>query len=768
MNNPAPGKPGIDPTWCSSAKDIVTTALGTSQLWATVGYGIVNEVYWPSTGQPQIRDFGFIVSDGKDWWEIKRMHDYDVTTPAPFVPLPTIIHRGPSFTFELTLVPDDIRDVLLVRYRLTPNDANAKFKVYPLIAPRLGVTGRGNSAWVNRDALMASREEAHLCLVANEEFARASCGYIGNSDGWQDFDRNGAMTWEFDSAPDGNVSMMGELDSNDGWVAIAFAESNEGALTLARSSLAEGFETIERRVEEKWKKWGEHLECPGDWGHPIKDFLLHSATVLKICEDKKFPGAVVASLSIPWGNTKDDLGGYHLVWARDGVQSGLAMLAVGHIEEAKQMAAYLIATQQPDGHWNQNFFPDGRPYWTGTQLDETAFPILLCAKMLEVGALPEPHRCKTMVRRAAKFLVQHGAVSPQDRWEENAGISAFTIAVQIAGLVAAAEFLDDDGERKSVLAHADYLNRRVEDWLYVTESSFVGRHSVRGHYIRMATPEIFSGKHGLLHIANRNGLQMPEADIIGLDYIYLSRLGLRSASSEELSNTTKVVDAELRRETPSGPSYYRYNEDGYGEHDDGRAFDGSGRGRLWPLLTGERGHFAIQLGEDVLPYLHAMIKMTGKCSLLPEQVWDAATIEEHRLFPGQPTGSAMPLLWAHAEFIKLAAAIHNGQPIELLDCVHRRYNFIRPEPKVWFWRSNQPFNSLPLNTEVVLEEIRPFIISARISVERETDLNFESMEAAFGIHQIRLDRSLFEGEVEVVFTQQFVGQDDSTRYRIGL
>lgn len=74
------GAPGIGPTWSASAKDVVTTALGPSRLWTTVGLGIVNEVYWPSTGEPQIRDLGFIVADDHEWFEVKRVNRYQVTT----------------------------------------------------------------------------------------------------------------------------------------------------------------------------------------------------------------------------------------------------------------------------------------------------------------------------------------------------------------------------------------------------------------------------------------------------------------------------------------------------------------------------------------------------------------------------------------------------------------------------------------------------------------------------------------------------------------
>ena len=57
----APGAPGLAPTWCSSAKEMVGCSLGSSRLWFTIGGGIVNEVYYPRVDLPQIRDLGFIV-----------------------------------------------------------------------------------------------------------------------------------------------------------------------------------------------------------------------------------------------------------------------------------------------------------------------------------------------------------------------------------------------------------------------------------------------------------------------------------------------------------------------------------------------------------------------------------------------------------------------------------------------------------------------------------------------------------------------------------
>jgi hypothetical protein len=81
----------------------------------------------------------------------------------------------------------------------------------------------------------------------------------------------------------------------------------------------------------------------------------------------------------PWGFAKgdEDLGGYHLVWPRDLVEAASGLLAAGGGEEAHRVLQYLQVTQEPDGHWAQNMWMDGTPYWNGIQMDETALPILL-------------------------------------------------------------------------------------------------------------------------------------------------------------------------------------------------------------------------------------------------------------------------------------------------------------------------------------------------------------------------------------------------------
>lgn len=114
-------------------------------------------------------------------------------------------------------------------------------------------------------------------------------------------------------------------------------------------------------------------------------------------------------------------------------------------------------------------------------------------------------------------------------------------------------------------------------------------------------------------------------------------------------------------------------------------FDGTGVGRAWPLLVGERGHYELSAGRDPLPYLQAMAAMAGPCGLIPEQVWDGPPLPERGLAPGRPTGSAMPLVWAHAEFAKLAASRALGRPFDRPEAVWQRYRGRAPTPALAIW-----------------------------------------------------------------------------------
>jgi len=749
----------MSPTWSSSDKDFVTTALGPARLWATIGHGVINEVFWPSTGQPQIRDLTFYLVGDDGFIDLKRRRRYTLQTPAPNVPLLTITHSGDEYRLVLEIVPDPLRDVLLIRF-----DLEGPHRLVAVLAPHLGGTGAGNTAWVGDQVLMAQRGDCALALAADVPFTGASAGFVGASDGWQDLTRHRRLTWSFAHADNGNVALTGQFEGASGVIALGFADKPDGARSLARASLAEGIASARASLREGWEAWGKTLRLPRVADSLAAEARL-SAAVLKAHEDRAYPGALVASLSIPWGNTTDTLGGYHLVWPRDATLAAFALLAVNQTQEAVRVLAGFISTQLPDGHWTQNYYPNGIAFWTGVQLDEAAFPVLLAAKLRELGNA-DLEGTKEMVRRALTFVATMGPTSDQDRWEESPGTNPFTLAVAIASLVAGAVWLDAR-ERDYALSLADDWNERLESFCFVTETPLAKSRGVRGYYVRLAAPEKDGGLTGRVHLSNRNGETIVASALVSMDFSYLTRLGLRDARDARVTDTIAVADALLRVDTPSGPVYRRYNEDGYGEKADGSPFDGSGVGRLWPLLTGERGHLALQSGEDPVPYLETMVRCASFGGLLPEQVWDSAPIAKRGLEPGRPSGSAMPLLWTHAEYLKLLVASDAGKPVELLKAVEDRYATKSRAAETWHWRTEAAFSRLAIGPRLAVEHRAPFTLHYgfdgwQIVAERIAECG------PLGLWSVTFTAAELHPYTEINFTRRFPSGWEGTDYRVTL
>jgi glucoamylase len=776
----APGRPGIAPTWTSSAKDIVGCALGPSRVWFTLGFGIVNEVYYPRIDIPQIRDLGFIVADGVGFWvEIKRLENYSLRLLAPGTPAVEIVHTHERFRLTLRLTPDPDRDVLSMEIDLV---GDAALRPYVLLAPRLGTEGRDNTAEIQsygaRRVLAAEQGPFGLGLAAVDEaqadaFGAASAGYVGESDGWQDFHRNGALTWQYARAGPGNVALVGALPRR-AVLGLGFGSSAQAAATLAVSSLLQPFATHLDHQIEAWRGWharcGERALLQGEDATEFANQFVLSSMVLRTHRDKTYPGAMTASLSVPWGNSRDDRGGYHLVWPRDLVQSATALLGLGAEQEARDTLCYLIATQKQDGSWYQNQWLDGSSYWQGLQLDEVAFPVLLAASLAERNAL-NGTAVGNMVCLALSFIATNGPSSPQDRWEENAGINAFTLAVCIAALVAGAEFLPP-AAKDLALALADFWNSRIESWTTVSDTPLARRLAVNSYYIRVAPPEVLgdpASLESILYLKNRKAGATRVDEEIAIDFLQLVRFGLRSPKDALIRDSVTVADALLRVDTPNGPTWHRYNGDGYGEHADGRPFDGSGRGRAWPLLTGERGHYELVAGNDPAPYLKAMAAMSGPGGMMPEQVWDSAALPERRLFPGRPTGGAMPLVWTHAEFIKLVISRYLGYPVDRPAAAWRRYGGRRPEAARAIWCFHAPIRRIRRGQAFIIALPRPALIHWGIDGwKNPADGNTE--DSGLGQHSLEIGAAALSQARAINFTlqwrddQHWVGMD----YQVGI
>lgn len=756
----APGATGIDPTWSSSDKDFVTASLGRSRLWVTMGHGVLNEIYWPSTGHPRLRDVTFYLvhrsGDGR-WIDLKRRREYTLSTPAPTVPLLAVRHTGTEggerYLLELEYLPDTDRDALLVTWRI-----EGPWQLVVIAAPHVDASDLSSRAWIDGE-LYASGTNGFpvLCFAATGGFAQASAGYVGRSDGWQDLARNGRLTWSYSAAGPGNVALSGACRGAEGAIAIAIASGAAGARTLALSTLSDDTRAVRQAFVDDWSGWGRTLTVPdftlddAALAEACHEAALVSATILKVHEDRGFPGAAVASLSVPWGSSTNTLGGYHLVWPRDTVLTAFAFLVLGQTDEARRTLAHLIAVQGADGGWPQNYYPSGEPFWTGVQLDEAALPILLAAKLRALGR-PELDGAAAMVRRAASFVARTGPYSPQDRWEENPGVNPYTLATAIAALVAAGAWLTAD-ERTEALDLADEWLERLDEWCWVTDSRWTRATGVDGHWIRLRPPPFAPAGTERVALRNRMGETIDAADLVAMEYSWLPRLGLVADDDPRVKATVAVTDRALGVDTPSGRVLHRYVSDGYGETEDGAPFGGAGIGRGWPFLSGERGHLAIGLGENIEPYLLVMIACRSPGGLMPEQVWDSAPIPERGLFPGRPSGSAMPLLWTHAEFIKFLCAHAHGRPVERLDEVAERYASARPA-RAWRWRDAAPVRRLPRGRALVIEDHRPFTLHHGFG-GWQSPADLAAVPGTFGLWRVELPRDALAATQRLVFTRQY-------------
>ncbi len=774
----APGWPGISARWTSSAKSGVGTSLShANRVWFSISHGILNEIYFPRVDQACTRDLGLIVTDGRNFFSEEKRHAVSkVEYPVKGVPLYRLINtcREGRYRIEKEIVSDPRRDALLQWTRFVPlQDGPEDFHLYVLLSPHIGNRGSGNTAWTGDykgvPMLFAERDGNALALACSTPFLKRSVGFVGVSDGWQDLMGHKIMTWEYNRAENGNVALCAEVDLSgaDGafLLALGFGRNPAEAGNRARSGLIDGFDSVRAEYIEEWRKWQGTL-LPIDEEKPGKYRLYRtSGAVLLTHEADNFPGGLIAGLSIPWGFIKgdDDLGGYHLVWPRDLVESAGGLLAAGAAEDVRRVGRYLVSTQEEDGHWPQNMWLDGTPYWSGIQMDETAFPILLVDLALREKVLDEEAAKSLwpMVRRAAAFIVKNGPVTQQDRWEEDAGYSPFSLAVEVAALLCAADLADICGETGIgvyLRETADAWNAGIDRWTYVSGTDLAREIGVEGYYVRIAPPELADASSpvgGFVPIKNRPpaSSERPAAHIVSPDALALVRFGLRAADDPRIVNTVKVIDSLLKVDTPFGPAWHRYNDDGYGEHEDGSPFDGTGMGRLWPLLTGERAHYELAAGrrdkaQELLETLEAFANEGG---MISEQVWDSADIPEMELFFGRPSGSAMPLVWAHSEYLKLCRSLRDGRVFDMPLQTAERYLVGRIGSPYDIWRFNHKCRNIRKGKMLRIETLSPVMVRWSIDGWKNAYDN-KSREGGIGMHVADIQTQGLSSDTAISFT----------------
>ena len=669
----ATGAPGERATWTNGNKQGVGTAIAPiSKVWFTLGDGVLTEAYYPTVDKANLRMLDLVVTDGAGFFERESVdtdHRVDVIARDVLAFRQTNSSRSGRYRIIRETFTDPAHQTIVIRVRFEPNGVPLRLYVYA--DPAVDNSGFHDTADVTGDALMAAQGTVIMAVASSTGFGEKTCGFVGVNDGLADLRSSGHLVQRFDRAVDGNVAEAAEIRQPtpgtplDFALAVAFGSSLDGALAEARATLAQPMEATWQSYAGGWRQYVATLE-PVDAAYA--DEYAMSAMVLRAHEDKTFRGAIIASMTIPWGHEVDagdgSVGGYHLVWARDLYEAATAFIGMGDRAAAERALDYLFRVQQkPDGSFPQNSWLDGRPYWGSLQLDEVSYPLILAQQLGRTDA--ETYR--EHVRPAAEFVVAHGPATPQERWEEETGYSPSTIAAEVAGLVCAAAIAErnQDGDAASRYRNtADSWMNQLDGWT-MTRTGSLAREP---YYLRVAqhgAPD--SGER--LEINNGGGTY-DERAIVDAGFLELVRLGIRPATDPRVTASLAVVDRTIKVDTPNGPGWYRYNHDGYGEKENGRGFDMTGVGRLWPLLTGERGEYELARGGNARPLLDALLRFANAGRMLPEQVWDRRESPlPAQLRFGEGTGSATPLAWTHAQFIRLALGVKQRRVIETPEIV---------------------------------------------------------------------------------------------------
>ena len=633
----APASRTAPDRWTSGNKDAIGTARSVaSPVWFTAVHGTLADVLYPTVDADNLRQFGFLVTDGSTFFfdasqqgvASSRVTDDRALTYELRVDDP--VHHF-SVVTELATASDG--PVVVVRTHLTGD--TARLHAYAYLVPHLAGSGNGQIAFFEGNRGYVSKGKTWLAVLIDGPMVQRTAGYQGHGDGFDQL-HNHALNNRYRQAGPGHVTLTWELPQGRTWTSeLALGASRQAADAALDSATHPGPKALFDSYRDGWRQYATSLSAPAG----VAPLFYYSAEVIKMAEDKRHPGAIVASLALPWGDTATDDeadAGYRKVWPRDLYHAASGLLAAGDATTAADVARFMGRQQRPDGSMPQNTNLEAVPVWTGQQLDETADAILLAARLSRVLAAGEGPD----ITKAADYLVKNGPSTQQERWEESAGYSPATIAAEIAALDAAVLWSQKQGqsaERASEwAATARRWDASLEAWTFTRS----------GYYLRITGGNPDAAE--LVNLANQGGV-WDQREIVDPSFLELVRLGVRTAKDPHVTATVKVVDAAASGQAGGMTLWYRYPHDGYGEKNEGSA--PPGKGHLWPLLTGERGVYTALAGGDARPYLAGLASLAGSDQLLGEQVWEGS---------GLPTGSARPLVWAHAEYIVLARAVATG------------------------------------------------------------------------------------------------------------
>ncbi len=730
---PAPGGPGALSHFDLARKDCVGTARNTkSKVWFTVAGGVLSDVYYPTNDTTNNETLQYVVTDGTSFTDLQtRDMTYTVsqTDDRSLTCRVTATAKSGKYRIVTDYLTDPDRNTVLMRTQFQPLRGKLRdYKLYVRYDPTLNGNGGGgdgssgadnggadsgtvaNGVLVGSDTVTATNaanrdyaQPVYSALDDDGEFLQVSNGFAGTpSDGLTQLDASHKLTTTYTDAVKGNLVQTAQVDlDHDGafTLALGFGATQDGALGAARGSLHTPLFLTAAEYVLGWRFYNRSLERPDrphgvsshDWDSLLDEYYL-SADYVKGAEDKTFPGATAAAWASPWGqaisagDSKNTyFGSYREVFARDLYEAWTSMFLAGDRETARDMTRFLFERQQlADGSMPRNSLTNGKqaPDSFNTQLDECAYPLVMA---LAVGLTSKSYYTDH-IRPAANFVAAHGPSFGPERWEEQSGFSPSTISAEIAGLLAAAKIADSNGDADSAVVWrgvADEFQRNLKKWTLTTN----GPDSPNPYFIRLS--KAGDPNAATTYNVGNGGPTLDQRAVIDQGFLEFARLGLLSEHDADIVRSLAVVDAQIKKTTPSGDGFLRYNGDGYGDGSaDGHPWAPSnqGTGHVWPVLAGERGQWELDTGNTAaaVKRLQAMRAMGSGVGLIPEQAWDAPDLAASPFGTdptkasigfqnGKPAGSAAALTWSAGQFVRLMLDVSAGKVLDKPDYTTDRY-----------------------------------------------------------------------------------------------
>ncbi|MBB1398338.1 glycoside hydrolase family 15 protein [Pseudoalteromonas sp. SG44-8] len=753
----APGAPGEAPFWAYAGKTGIGTSFEqyqnghysddaptakVSKVWFSIAKGMITETMFGLIHQAQIKDMQFVVV-GKDF-TVTEADDLDVTIDYLYKD-----DKGRPLSLAYKVVSKDKQGRFsLEKHIFTDPDGQSLFvrsifntqldgvKAYVTVNPYINNNGLDDFAKTTEQGLVAWQGDNYLSLQGAQPFKQTSVGFTGVSDGLSQLKTTQQLTRVYKTTGEqsGNVSLLaelGEIGKNSQFdLSLSFGNNQQASFKEGQATLAKGYQAVLDSYNGKgealgWQDYLQSLAPLTSMSEQTADngkLLYTSAMVLKAQEDKTHAGALIASLSNPWGETvsaKTGSTGYKAVWVRDFYQVAMAFMAMGDTATAKTAFEYLekvqVNSKTPGNNGDTGWFlqkthVDGELEWVGVQLDQTAMPIMLAWKLHQADVLSDAELTDwytRMLKPAADFLVDGGRakilwndmqITPpatqQERWEEQAGYSPSTTAAVVAGLITAADIAKlagDEVNAKRYLATAKSYNADIESMMFTTAGNLESNASDGEYFIRIGQDKNANSNTKINANNGRDGFNKKQ--ILDGGFLELVRYGVRDALAPSIVKTLPEYDDETLTDNlqvkysfeftdGSGTfaGYRRYGNDGYGEDEVTGANYAQGgknspgqRGRVWPFFTGERGHYEIAAANanntlDATKqqaiknsYVKGLEQFANEGMMLPEQVWDGVGNNKAGYTLGEGTNSATPLAWTHAEYVKLVRSLSDKQ-----------------------------------------------------------------------------------------------------------